>query len=174
MPCIPRPGARTAFLLSFCVALGLLGCNSAKPPSATGDTRAADEAAIRQRDADWVKAAQSKQVDAWTAFYSDDAVVLAPNYPVADNKESIHKAVAELMSLPNLSLTWQPTRVEVARSGDLGYLYGVYNLSATGPGGKPIADRGKMVEVWKKQADGNWKVVTDIWNSDQSEAAPPK
>ena len=36
----------------------------------------------------------------------------------------------------------------------------------------PVADRGKFVEVWKKQADGKWKVVADIFNSDLP-AAPP-
>ena len=39
----------------------------------------ADEAAIRKLDTGWVKASQSKQVDAWVAFDSDDAVVLPPN-----------------------------------------------------------------------------------------------
>ena len=32
--------------------------------------------------------------------------------------------------------------------------------------GKPVTDRGKYVEAWKKQADGAWKVVEDIYNSD--------
>ena len=32
--------------------------------------------------------------------------------------------------------------------------------------GKPMKDHGKYVEIFKKQADGTWKVVADIWNSD--------
>jgi ketosteroid isomerase-like protein len=27
-------------------------------------------------------------------------------------------------------------------------------------------DKGKFVDVWKKQADGSWKAVIDIFNSD--------
>jgi ketosteroid isomerase-like protein len=38
--------------------------------------------------------------------------------------------------------------------------------------GKPVTDRGKYTEVWKKQADGKWKAVADIWNSDLPVSAP--
>jgi hypothetical protein len=45
----------------------MTGCNSSQQPAA--DTRAADEAAVRKADADWVKAAQTKTVDDGVAFY---------------------------------------------------------------------------------------------------------
>jgi ketosteroid isomerase-like protein len=32
--------------------------------------------------------------------------------------------------------------------------------------GNPVTVRGKWVGVWKKQADGQWKLVADIGNSD--------
>jgi hypothetical protein len=34
------------------------------------------------------------------------------------------------------------------------------------------ADQGKRLEVWRKQADGKWKVVADIFNSDLAAPAP--
>jgi ketosteroid isomerase-like protein len=40
------------------------------------------------------------------------------------------------------------------------------------PSGKPINDRGKYLAVWKKQPDGTWKCVMDIWNSDLPASAP--
>jgi len=150
--------------LVLCAAVVTIGCSSEAlvPP----DTRPAEEAAIRKADAQWVKAAQTKQVDAWVAFYADDAAVLPPNDKLATTKESIRKSVSELLALPGLTISWQPTRVEVARSGDLGYLYGAYELSMKDARGKPATDRGKIVEIWRKQADGNWKCIVDTWNSD--------
>jgi ketosteroid isomerase-like protein len=141
-----------------------LGCNAAR--QALSDTRAADEATIRRLDADWVKAGQSKQVDAWMAFYSPDAVVLPPNETVATNQDSIRKDIGELLGLPGESLSWEPTKVEVARSGDMAYLYGAYELTMDGPDGKPLSDRGKIIEIWKKQPDRNWRCAVDTWNSD--------
>jgi ketosteroid isomerase-like protein len=40
------------------------------------------------------------------------------------------------------------------------------------PSGKPINDRGKYLEVWEKQIDGNWKCAADMWKSDLAASAP--
>ena len=155
-----------AILLEFLLAFLMTGCNSGQQPPVAPDMRAADEANIRKLDADWVKAAQSKQLDAWMAFYADDAVVLPPNDKAASGKEAIRKPVADLLALPELSISWQPVKADVSRSADLAYLYGAYNLSFKGPNGKTVSDRGKTLEVWKKQSDGSWKCIVDTWNSD--------
>ncbi len=158
--------AAARYLWLGCVLM-IAGCNSAtQVVHAPTDTRTKDEAAIRRLDADWVKAAQANQVDAWMAFYSDDAVVLPPNEPTAISKESIRRSVGELLGLPDISVRWEPTKVEVAGSGDLAYLYGTYELSMTGPDGKPVSDQGKVAEVWKKQPDGSWRCNLDTWSSD--------
>jgi ketosteroid isomerase-like protein len=51
-------------------------------------------------------------------------------------------------------------KVEVARSGDLAYVVGTYAFA------NPALDKGKFVDIWKKQADGSWKAVVAIFNSD--------
>jgi ketosteroid isomerase-like protein len=40
--------------------------------------------------------------------------------------------------------------------------------------GKPITSRGKYATMWKKQADGNWRAVVDISNSDLPATPPSK
>jgi len=151
--------------VSLCLfaLLWTAGCNSSQQAP---DTRAADEAAVRKADADWVKAAQAKKADDWMAFYADDAVVLPPNDKSVADKNSIRKIIAGLVELPNLSVSWTPTKVEVAKGGDLAYMVGTYQMSFTGPDGKPVDDHGKTLEIWKKQADGGWKCIVDSWSSD--------
>jgi len=159
-------------LLSLAV---LFGCNTAEQPAATPDTRAADEAAIRKADADWVKAAQTKQVDAWLAFYADDAAVMPPNEKTMSKTDAnLHKDLADMFGLPNMNITWEPTKVIVAKSGDIGYLHGTYHVTFNDPKGKPAREDGKMVEVWKKQADGGWKCAVDMWSPDTAPAPPSK
>jgi ketosteroid isomerase-like protein len=143
-------------------------------PAAPPDTRAADEAAVRKADEDWAAAAQSKQVDAWVAFYADDAAVLPPNEKMATTKESIRKEIGDLLGLPGLSVSWQATKVEAGRSGDLAYTYGTYELTSNNPKGKPVTDHGKYVEIWKKQSDGSWKCIVDTWSSDLPAAPTSK
>jgi ketosteroid isomerase-like protein len=132
--------------------------------------RAIDEAAIRRADHDWVLAARSKQVAAWLAFYTDDAVVLAPDEPMAVDRDSIRKPIAALLALPGLTIDWQPVKIEVAASGELAYLIGRYELRFDGSDGQPIRERGKLLEIWKKQTDGRWKCGVDTWNADPSVA----
>jgi ketosteroid isomerase-like protein len=69
-------------------------------------------------------------------------------------------------------ISWVPSRVEVAKSGDLGWSTGTYILS-TSVSGPAANDRGKYVVVWKKQQDGSWKCIADIFNSDLPPAAAP-
>ncbi len=139
----------------------LAGCAPAPAPDL-----AAAEAAIRKADTAWVEAAKLRKAEAWAAFYTDDAIVLPPNEKVATTKEAVLKSISAMMALPELAIAWQPTKVVMAQSGELGYMYGSYTMSFKDEKGKPVKDEGKMVEIWKKQADGGWKCVTDIWNSD--------
>lgn len=151
-------------------AVWLTACAPAPAP----DTRAADEAAIRKLDADWVKAAQTHSAAAWAEFYSADAVVLPPNEKIATNREAILKSLTGLLTLPGLNIRWEPTKVDVARSGDMAYLYGAYQLSFNDEKGNRVTDEGKILEIWKKQADGSWKCAVDTWNSDMPAAPPAK
>jgi uncharacterized protein (TIGR02246 family) len=162
--------AKYATVIS-CMAL-MAGCASNPQTAAAPDTRAADEVAIRKLDAEWVKAGQAKSVDGWVSFYADDAVVLPPNEKMAASKEAIRKSIGDFLAMPGLSIHWAPVKVEVGRSGDLAYLYGAYEMTANDAKGKPISDKGKNVEIWKKQADGNWKCIVDTWNSDMPAEGP--
>ena len=114
-----------------------------------------------------------KQLDEMVGYFLEDAVVLAPNEAIADGKEAIRNMVGDMFAMPGFAIKWQATKVEVARSGDLGYSLGTYDLSMNDPEGTPMADRGKYVTVWKKQADGNWKVAVDMFNSDLPLPQPP-
>jgi ketosteroid isomerase-like protein len=53
-----------------------------------------------------------------------------------------------------------------AHSGDLGYTIGAYEMTFNDPTGKTVSDKGKYVTVWKKQKDGSWKVLLDVFNTD--------
>jgi ketosteroid isomerase-like protein len=135
-----------------------------------GDTKA--EQAVRDADAAWSKAAGSKDLDKTVSYYSADAIVLPPNAPAATTKEAIKKIWQDMLATPGFVISWKATKVEVAKSGDLGLVSGTYELTMNDASGKPVTDKGKYVEVWEKQADGKWKCGTDTWNSDLPASAP--
>jgi len=137
---------------------------TAQKPVPPPDTRKADEAAIRAASADWSKAAQAKDLDKATSYYADDAVFFVNNGARVKGKDSIKMAWKPMLETPGPGLTFETTYVEVARSGDLAYEYGAYDLKTEAKKGKVADEKGKYVVVWKKQADGSWKAVADINN----------
>ena len=154
----------TSFLLLFVLLLSL----AAACQKQTGtDTRAADEAMLKNLDAEWAKAAgTTKDVDKTVSYYSDDAIVMPPNIPTLTGKEPIRALWKSMLESPGFGGGWKATKVEVAKSGDIGYVTGTYELRETDDSGKPMTDKGKFLEVWKKQADGSWKCVADMFSSD--------
>ena len=130
------------------------------------DTKSAIEQALRDLDAQWSAAAGSKDLEKTISFYSGDAIVLPTNAPAATTKDAIRNTWRDLLASPGLAISWKTTKVEVSKSSDIAYTTGTYELAMNDASGKPINDRGKYVEVWKKQAEGKWKVAVDIWNSD--------
>jgi len=141
--------------------------------SFAADSRAKDEKSLRDMEAAWSKVAGTKDVDRIVSYYADDASVFPPNAPIVKSKDEIKKLWSGLVGAPGTSISWETTTAVVAKSGDIGYTSGTYQHSMNGPDGKPISDKGKYVTVWKKDAAGKWKVITDIFNSDLP-ANPPK
>jgi len=157
------------------MSLVLSGCFALLSFTFVATATAADtkiEQALRDLDAKWSAAAGAKDVDKTVSYYAESAVVMPPNASAATTKESIRSAWKEMLTTPGAAISWKTTKVEVAKAGDLAYVSGTYEETMTDASGKPVKDRGKYVEIFKKQADGTWKVVADIWNSDLPASAP--
>jgi uncharacterized protein (TIGR02246 family) len=125
-----------------------------------------DEHAIRDLDAAWSHAAGTKDLDKTVSVYADDASMLPSNAPIANGKEAIRGVWSQLMSLPGFSISFAPTKIVVAKSGDLAYEIGTFQLGLNDAQGKPSAVVGKYVVNWQKRA-GQWKAVADIFNNDK-------
>lgn len=150
----------TGLVVSMPFFMALLSC----VPTTTLNRGA--EAWIRSLDEQWSATAARNDLEGTVAFYADDAVLLPPNAAPARDQKSIRESWAGLLG-PNTAVSWKVAKVEVAKSGELGYLYGTYSLTIRDPkGGAPVNDTGKLVEIWKKQPDGKWKCIVDTYNSD--------
>ncbi|MGP8260465.1 MAG: YybH family protein [Acidobacteriaceae bacterium] len=144
----------------FAGLLLLAGCNQPAPV----DTKAI-ETTVKNADAQVLKAATAHDLTTLLTFYADDAVSLPANEELLTNRSEMQKSWAERLT-PGVSVSWTPMYVDVAKSGDLAYILGSYTMTTKVAKGKPLTDTGKYLAVWKKQADGTWKVEADTWNSD--------
>ena len=169
---MPRSSSHLTKQLSLLVLLVLLSLSAACQTEPVTDTRAADETTLRNLDAEWSKAAGAKDIDKTVSYYSDDALVMPANSPVLQGKAAARAMWQAMFNMPGYGGGWNATKVDVARSGDLAYVTGTYEINETDASGKPKTDKGKYLEVWKKQADGSWKCVADMFNTDLPAAAP--
>lgn len=127
----------------------------------------ADVQAIKNNEEQWNKDYQRKDTDAVIAHYADDATLMMPGVPAAKGKDAIRAALKQVVADPALVLTFEARRIEVSKSGDVGFSEGSYKMTATDPATKkPIQDKGSYVTVYRKQADGSWKAVSDIATSE--------
>jgi ketosteroid isomerase-like protein len=152
------------FLFTLIVCI-FIGCQPPPQGLSPGDQQAirrtGDEALkIANTTADW---------DAYTKlYYAQDAVVNGPNAPAIKGHDAI---VAMFKSFPAIS-DFKFEILEINGAGNLAYVHGTYSMVLTPPGVKPMSDKGKFLEIWKRQADGSWKVAIDTFNSDLPMVAP--
>ena len=156
-------------LAACCLIVILTGCMNMTPH----DTSEADKKAIKDVESAWVKTASGKDIDAFVSYYADDAQLLMPNAPLFTGKPAIKEALKPMMADPNFSITFMSTRVEVSKSGDLGYTQGPYKMTFSDQRGNKFEDEGKYLTVFHKLADGSWKAVEDTFMSDLPLPPPP-
>lgn len=119
----------------------------------------AERAALLKAEDDFLKLLAAKNtLDSYLSFLADDVRLYRMNaFPVV-GKESTRAALEGKIG----ALTWQTTKADVSRSGDLGYTYGTYELKA-GADTKQ-AESGNYLRIWRKQPSGKWRVVLDLLN----------
>jgi ketosteroid isomerase-like protein len=121
-----------------------------------------DAAAERllQVDKEFAQASEAKGAqEAFALFLAEDAMQL----PGGAQPVFGRKAIVESMG-SGYVLKWEPKKAEVAKSGELGWTWGTFELHMKDGEGKPVVRYGKYVNVWRKQKDGKWKVIVDLGN----------
>src|ERR1035438_2751081 len=116
---------------------------------------------VFQLEADFAADVAKHGHDAFLTYFAEDGVEVVDGGGF-NTKEEMRK---QPPWPEGTTLTWTPVKAEMAASGDLGYTYGNYVYTAKNKDGKLVANHGKYTSIWKKQKDGQWKVVVDMGNS---------
>lgn len=96
---------------------------------------------------------------AFIEFIDSNGVLLRPNHPPIAGANAIDYLIQQNDTA--FTLTWQPNNAVVAKSGEIGYTYGIYSFQ---PKSADTILYGTYVSIWKKQRDGTWKFVLDSGN----------
>ena len=145
-----------AFLFLFIFLILLNSCDVLLPAKLNNERPDANEL----MEADIAFANMSRQVGmkkAFLEYISDEGVLLRDDQYPLTGANSID--FLSLVDDTGYSISWKPTKGYIAKSGDLGFTFGIYEVK--------VADtliKGTYVHAWEKQADGNWKLLIDSSN----------
>lgn len=121
---------------------------------------------LRAMDEEFVRNVNSGNVEALvSAFYAADADLLPPNAPLMSGHEAIRETWKGMVSAGLKLSVLETQRIE--ESGGLAYGRGICALTLSPAGSGTISDQGKYVVVYRRQPDGSWKAIADIFNSSQ-------
>jgi uncharacterized protein (TIGR02246 family) len=119
--------------------------------------------AIEKQNAKFTAAYNRADAAGVAALYTENAVTQPPNSEAVRGREDIQRFMQDgfAVGLKDLDLT----TVSVEGSGDTAYEIGTYTIKNAPRGKAAMTDSGKYMAVWKRGADGEWKLYADIWNS---------
>lgn len=156
------------------IAILVLGASSACRPEDGGDTEGAraaaslspeDVARIRSADSAFMAAANAGDADGVAAVYAEEGSLLAPNLPPQKGRAAIKAFWGGFLDA--YTVRFEVASDTIEGRGDLAYNQGHYRFTAVpkAKGAPGVADEGKFVEILKKQPDGSWKYVVDMYSS---------
>jgi uncharacterized protein (TIGR02246 family) len=120
---------------------------------------------IHAMDEEFMRLLAARDVKQMTAnFYADDAQFLPANHPAIVGRLAIQQAFEILLATGLQKLVLRTDKIQVA--GDFAYGIGKHQMTIKTATGAEIHDEGKYLVIYRRQQDGQWRAVADIFNSD--------
>ena len=117
---------------------------------------------IEEANARYSEAIRQGNLDGAVALYTDDATMVPPDGDIVKGKQAIEELYKKFFQMGMKDIAF--TTIEVGGSGDTAYEIGKTKVRIQPEGQAAIIDSTKYLVIWKRQADGAWKVHADIWN----------
>lgn len=144
-------------------ALALTGCASL--PSAPAHSRADDEKAIAEFNRQYLGAINAGDSATLGKLTTEGHIMIASGRPPLVGKTANIAAMAQAFKSVNIDEHWMPE--ETVIDGDLAYQRGRFTVSSTPKaGGATRTTSGNFMRIYRRQTDGNWRMVRDMFNSD--------
>jgi uncharacterized protein (TIGR02246 family) len=173
---MPR-APRLSQVLNFFLALAVLPAGLTAQGSPTGDSKdantKADKEAIRALLKEASAAHRAGDAERWTAVFTNDAVIMAPNQPAVSGRAAVLRFGQERFKKFTSTAEIKPVEIEVC--GDWAFARTAVSGTFTPKdGGPPIELDLKEIAIYRRQPDGTWKVARLIGNSNRPPAQSQK
>jgi ketosteroid isomerase-like protein len=121
-----------------------------------------DDSEIRAAERAMEHALESPDRTAWVYEYTEDALFVAEGAPTAEGRAELLKMAKGMNQLSSVSI--RASRTE--GSGPLAYTYGHASWVSGHPAESGRTVRVRFTMVWRKEADGKWRLALELLQSD--------
>jgi ketosteroid isomerase-like protein len=122
---------------------------------------------LLKRDAEWAAlASEGRDIDRILSYWTDDAVVLAPGFAPVVGKTALRAYVGNSFRIPGFKISWKSSEVRFSPDLKLAYMFGENTIAVNGPDGTALTTKGRAITMWRRESDGQWRCVVDIWNEE--------
>ncbi|MET7029782.1 YybH family protein [Sediminicola luteus] len=121
-----------------------------------------EEQALMELSREWSKVAATDDIDKIVSYWSDDAIFMISGQPTLTGKQSIRDMVEEMFNTPGFTIKWEPISASVSESGDMAYLIEKNTMTVNDSLGNPMTSTSRIVSIWKKNENGDWKNVVEV------------
>jgi len=149
-------------LLACLLGLAAPWAPAASPPSAAD--LAAVAAEVKAAETAFAKTMAERRLDQFADYVAEDAVFNGGQTHVG--RAAVLAAWKPLFDGPKAPFSWAPDAVAPAADGR----HAVSTGLARDPQGRPIS---RFTSLWRKEADGRWRVVADQGVDVECRAAAP-
>ena len=129
----------------------------------------AEKQKLMELSREWSDVASTANVDSLMTYWAEDAVMMPPGNPPLKGKEEIRSYVEASGQVSGFEISWEPQSAYISDDGSMAYMIERNRLAYNDSLGNRVVERNKVVTVWRKNEEGNWKNVVDMWNSLPSE-----
>ena len=120
---------------------------------------------VAAADSAWSAAASSRNLDASADMIAEDGIMFPPDLPPMVGRPAAREFMRQGFAIPGFNISWVTDTVVVAASGDFAYTINRSREIETDSTGRVDTTTSKAVAVWRRDADGKWRAVADIWNA---------
>jgi len=112
-----------------------------------------------------MSAAKAADVDALASLVADDVVSMSPNDTTVYGRDEYRAWWEEYFQYFRFISFTSPER-SVVIEGDYAIEHSAYMIAiAPREGEGRIRDDGRVFTIWRREADGSWKIWQTLWNS---------
>ena len=129
-------------------------------PAEEGFDRAARIEEVRRAELAFAASVTENRPERFAALLAEDAVFVGGG-GVTRGREAIVAAWQGYFGEQRPRFEWHPEVVELSADGSLGLTRGPWTMQTQDAQGASVELRGLFNSVWRRQADGSWRVLFD-------------